>query len=97
MRTLRERLFEAMQDPRVAAVMRDPRVQSAVVRAFRYRYRVEGAIERRLERVAARLYLVTQKDLRALPRRIRELERELRDAEERFSDLGDDREARARS
>jgi polyhydroxyalkanoate synthesis regulator phasin len=86
MTRLKERVFRLMQDPRVSELMRDPRVQDLVVRAFRFRGRVEGAADRQLQRVAGRLNLATQKDLRAMHRRIRDLERELRETEERLSE-----------
>ena len=97
MGALKDRLFKAMQDPRFAQLMRDPRVQTAAVRALRLRGRVEGAIDRRLESMAGRLNLATQKDLRGLHRRIRHLEQELREAEERLIDAEAHREAPARS
>ena len=97
MGSLRERLLKAMQDPRVAALLRDPRVQTALVRALRFRGRVEGEVNRRLDRTAARLNLATQKDVRALQRRIRQLERDLREAQERLSDDPDSPEALGRS
>ena len=97
MSTLRKRLFEALQDPRVAELMKNPRIQAAVIRAFRIRGRVEGAMDRQLQAIAHRLNLATQKDLRATHRRIRELERELRDAEQRLTVAEVDREAQGRS
>ena len=97
MTPLKELLYKAIQDPRVAELLSNPRIQTAVVRAFRLRGRLEGAIERRLERMAGHLNLATQKDVRGLQRRIRQLERELREADERLIDAEADREARARS
>lgn len=86
MSPLRERLLRAIQDERVAALLRDSRVQSALMRALKLRGRVEGEVDRWLARVAARLNLATQKDVRALQRRIRHLEDELRDAQAALSD-----------
>lgn len=97
MNMIRERLFEALQDPRVAEFMKNPRVQAAVVRAFRIRGRIEGAMDRRLQSIAHRLNLATQKDLRTMHRRVRELERELRETEERLNGAEADREGPARS
>jgi len=97
MSRLKERVFELMQDPRVSDLMRNPRVQELAVRALRLRGRVEGAADRQLERIAGRLNLATQKDLRALHRRIRHLEQELREAEERLIEAQDAREAPARN
>ena len=92
---LKDRLFTLLQDPRVAELMRDPRVQQLAVKAFRFRGRVEGAFEQRVQHLAGVLNLATQRDLRSLQRRIRHLERELREAEERLTDAEDAREAPA--
>ena len=93
MATLKERLFTILQDPRVAKLMREPRVQQLAVKAFRFRGRVEGGFEQRVQRVAGMLNLATQRDLRSLQRRIRHLERELRETEERLTDAEGSREA----
>ena len=85
MSRLKERFVTLMQDPRVAELVKDPRVQDLAIRAFRLRGRIEGAADRNLQRVAGKLNLATQKDLRTMHRRIRELERELRDAEARLN------------
>lgn len=82
-----------MQDPRFAAIMNDPRTQTLAVRALRLRGRVEGAIDRSIQRIANRLNLATQKDLRALHRRIRHLEQELREAQETQESLIEAEEA----
>ncbi len=97
MATLKERLFTVLQDPRVAKLMRDPNVQKVAIKAFRFRGRIEGAVDQRVQRIAGMLNLATQRDLRALQRRIRHLERELREADERLTDAEDARQAPARS
>ena len=97
MSDLKRRLLELLQDPRVSRLMRDPRIQQLVVRAFRTRGRVENAIETSLQRAASRLHLATQKDLRALHRRIRHLEEELRESEERLNEVAANREAPVRN
>ncbi len=97
MTTARERLFKLMQDPRFVELMKDPRVQQLAVRALRLRGRVEGAVDQRIQRIAGQLKLATQKDLRALHRRIRHLEEELREAEARLSEAEGAREAQAHS
>jgi len=97
MTELRERVIRLLQDPRVVKLMRNPKVQQWVLKGFRFRGRVAGAIEQRVQAIAGALNLATQRDLRALHRRIRDLERELRETEERLSDAEDDREAPARN
>jgi hypothetical protein len=97
MTRLKDRLVTLLQDPRLAKLMRDPNVQRFAVKAFRFRGRVEGVVDQRVQRIAGMLNLATQRDLRSLQRRIRHLERELREAEERLTDAEDAREAPAHS
>jgi hypothetical protein len=97
MTRLKDRLLTLLQDPRLAKPMRDPNVQRFAMKAFRFRGRVEGAVDQRVQRIAGMLNLATQRDLRSLQRRIRHLERELREAEERLTDAEDTREAPARN
>lgn len=93
LRRLREelRVAKLLQDPRVAKLLQDPNVQDWVVKGFRYRGRLEGAFNAGVQRIAGALNLATQRDLRALHRKIRELEGELRAAEERLIEGEDDR------
>ncbi len=97
MTKLRDRFFELLQDPRVAKLMQNPKVQQAAVKGFRFRGRVEGAWGQRVQQIAGRLDLATQRDLRSLLRRIRHLEQELRETQDRLSESEDAREAQARS
>lgn len=97
MTELKDRLFKLLQDPRVAKLLQDPNVQQTVMKGLRFRGRVEGAMERRVQQIASVLNLATQRDLRALQRRIRHLEQELRAAQERITEAEDVREAPARS
>jgi len=97
MAALKDRLLRLLGDKRVAKLMQDPKVQELVVKGFRFRGHVEGAVDRRVQRIAGMLNLATQRDLRSLRRRIRHLEEELRRAEERLTEAEDDRGARARS
>lgn len=96
MTLIKDRLFKLLQDPRVAKLMQDPNVQRAVVKSLRFRGRVEGAMDQRVQQMANMLNLATQRDLRALQRRIRHLEQELREAQERIIEAQDAREAQAR-
>lgn len=93
----KDRLFKLLRDPRIAKLMQNPKVQQAVVKGFRFRGRVEGALDQAVQQVAGTLNLATQRDLRALQRRIRHLEQELREAQERLIEAEDAREAPARS
>jgi hypothetical protein len=97
MTTLKDRLFKLLQDPRVARLMQDPKVQKALVKSLRFRGRVQGAMDQRVQRIASVLNLATQRDLRSLQRRMRHLEQELREAQERIIEAEDAREAQARS
>jgi polyhydroxyalkanoate synthesis regulator phasin len=97
MTALKDRLFKLLQDPRVAKLMQNPKVQQTVVKGFRFRGRVEGAMDQRVQQMASVLNLATQRDLRSLHRRIRHLEQELHEAQERIIEVEDAREAQARS
>ncbi len=63
----------------MAKVLRDPRAQSALMRALRLRGRVQEQVDARLERIARRLNLATAREVRELKRTIRRLEEKLRD------------------
>jgi uncharacterized coiled-coil protein SlyX len=93
MTELKDLVFKLVQDPRVAKLMQRPKVQQAVVKGFRFRGRVEGAWDKRVQQVAGMLHLATQRDLRALQRRIRHLEQELREAQDQIIEAQDAREA----
>jgi len=97
MTALKDGIFKLLQDPRVAKLMQDPRVQQAVVRSLRFRGRVQGAMDQRVQQIASVLNLATQRDLRSLQRRIRHLEQELREAQDRIIEAEDAREAQAHS
>jgi len=97
MTELKDRVFKLLRDPRVAKLMQEPKVQQVVLKGFRFRGRVEGAFDQRVQQIAGMLNLATQRDLRSLQRRIRHLEQELREAEERLTEAEDAREAQARS
>ena len=78
-------------------LMQDPRAQRAVMKGFRLRGRIEGALDRRMQKVAGVLNLATQRDVRALQKRIRDLERALHYAEERLTDAEHIRAAQGRN
>lgn len=94
---VKDRVFRLLQNPRVAKLLQDPKVQELVGKGFRFRGRVEGELNERVQRIAGMLNLATQRDLRSLQRRIRDLEQELRETEERLTEAQDAREARGRS
>ncbi len=75
---LQSRLLRLLQDPHVAKLLRDPRMQKALMRGLRFRGRAQEEIDRRLERMARRLNLATAREVRELKRTIRRLEEELR-------------------
>jgi polyhydroxyalkanoate synthesis regulator phasin len=74
--------------------MQDPRAQQLVIKGFRLRGRVQGAVDRRVQKIAGALSLATQRDIRALQKRIRHLEQALQDAEDRLMDAESNRGAR---
>ncbi len=75
---LTQRALQALQDPRVAAIMRDERVSRALMNALRLRGKVQRSFDERVENVAKLLNLATKREVRELRRTIRKLEDELK-------------------
>lgn len=77
---LRNRALTLLSDPRVAAVLQDPRVTQGIVSAFKFRSMVEKSIEDRVRVVAKRLNLASASELSELRRAIARLERQIEQA-----------------
>lgn len=73
-----QRALQALQDPRVAAIMRDERVSRALMNALRLRGKVQRSFDERVDALAKTLNLATKREVRELRRTIRRLEDELR-------------------
>ncbi len=69
--------LKLMQDPRVMRAMQNPKVMQGLMGALQLRAKVQKDIESQLERVAKRLSLATEAEVRELRRTVRRLEKEL--------------------
>jgi hypothetical protein len=69
--------LKLMQDPRVMRAMQNPKVMQGLMGALQLRAKVQKDIEAQLERVAKRLSLATEAEVRELRRTVRRLEKEL--------------------
>ncbi len=73
----RDEFLRWLRSPRWGRVLEDPRAREAMMRALRLRARVGSALDARIEELASRLNLATQREIRELKRSLRRLEREL--------------------
>jgi hypothetical protein len=78
-----------LRSPRWVRVLQDPRARLAVIRALRLRARVGSAMDARIEKLAGRLNLATQREIRELKRSLRRLERELETSRSTQPDQGE--------
>ena len=69
--------LKLMQDPRVMRALQNPKVMQGLMGALQLRAQVQKNIESQLERVAKRLSLATEGEVRELRRTVRRLEKEL--------------------
>lgn len=83
---LRNRALTLLSDPRVAALLQDPRVTQGIVSAFQFRSKVEKSIEERVRVIAKRLNLASASELSELRRAIARLERQIEAARQEDDD-----------
>ncbi len=88
---LRNRAVTLLGDPRVAAVLQDPRVTQGIVSAFKFRSKVERSIEERVRVIAKRLNLASAGELAELRRAVARLERQLEQARHEEDEIAADR------
>lgn len=86
---LRDEFLRWLRSPRWVRVLQDPRARLAVIRALRLRARVGSAMDARIEELAGRLNLATQREIRELKRSLRRLERELEASRSTQPDQGE--------
>lgn len=70
-----------MKDPRVASLLRDERVNRALMEALRFRGKLQRSFDDRVDSVAKTLNLATKREVRELRRTIRRLEQEIKRAQ----------------
>ena len=74
---LRNRAVSLLQDPRVGALLSDPRVSSGIVEVFKLRSKVEQNLGQAAQRVTKALNLASAAELQELRRAVSRLERQL--------------------
>lgn len=77
---LTQQAVKALQDPRVASMLRDERVSRALMEALRLRGKLQRSFDDRVDSLAQTLNLATKREVRELKRTIRRLEDEMRAA-----------------
>lgn len=77
---LTRQAVKALQDPRVASMLRDERVNRALMEALRLRGKLQRSFDDRVDSMAQTLNLATKREVRELKRTIRRLEDEMRAA-----------------
>lgn len=73
----RGELQRLLRSPHWARVLEDPRARGALMRALRLRAQLGALVDSRVEALASRFNLATQREIRELRRSLRQLEREL--------------------
>jgi hypothetical protein len=74
---LMNQALRLMQDPRVMKALRNPKLMQGFMGAVQLRAKVQQGLESRVQKVAKRLSLATEAEVRELRRTIRKLEREV--------------------
>jgi polyhydroxyalkanoate synthesis regulator phasin len=78
LKSLLKKGTDVLHDPRVAKVLRDPRIMKAVAKGFEIKGKVQHEFDQRVENLADSLNLATKAEVRELKRTIRKLERDLK-------------------
>jgi hypothetical protein len=74
---LMEHAMRLMQDPRVMKAMQNPKLMQGLMGAVQLRAKVQQNLEAHAQKLAKRLSLATEAEVRELRRTVRKLEREL--------------------
>jgi hypothetical protein len=72
-----EKAVSLLADPRVAALLQDPRVTQGIVRAFTLKAQLEKSLDAAGQQLAKRLHLASSSELQELRRAVSRLERQL--------------------
>jgi hypothetical protein len=76
-RQLMNQALRLMEDPRVMRALQNPTLMQGLMGAVQFRAKVQQNLESSVQRVAKRLSLATEAEVRELRRTVRKLEREL--------------------
>jgi hypothetical protein len=90
---LRNKAVSLLADPRVAAVLQEPRVTQGILSAFKLRSKLEKKLEAGARVIAKRLDLATAGELRELRRAVARLERQLEQARHEEAEIAADTRA----
>jgi transcriptional regulator NrdR family protein len=74
---LMNQALRLMQDPRVMKALQNPKLMQGLMGAVQLRAKVQQRLESNVQKVAKRLSLATEAEVRELRRTIRKLEREV--------------------
>jgi polyhydroxyalkanoate synthesis regulator phasin len=77
---LRNKALTLLANPRVSAILQDPRVTQGIVSAFKLRSNVEKRVEEGARQIAKRLHLASESEVQELRRAVARLERQLEQA-----------------
>jgi hypothetical protein len=77
---LRNKAVTLLADPRVSALLQDPRVTQGIVSAFKFRSTVEKRVDEGVRALAKRLHLASESEVQELRRAVARLERQLEQA-----------------
>lgn len=90
---LRNKAVTLLADPRVSAVLQDPRVTQGILGAFQLRSKVEKRLEEGARRIVRRLNLATENEVQELRRAVARLERQLEHARHEEAEIAADTRA----
>jgi polyhydroxyalkanoate synthesis regulator phasin len=74
---LRNKALTLLSEPRVSALLQDPRLTQGIVGVFKLRTQVEQQVDQGVRRLAKRLNLATAAEVQELRRAVSRLERQL--------------------
>jgi hypothetical protein len=90
---LRNKALSLLADPRVAALLQDPRISQGIVGAFRFRAKLEKNLQDAGHRLAKRLHLASESELHELRRAVARLERQLEQVRHEEAEIAADSRA----
>ncbi|HET6331931.1 MAG TPA: hypothetical protein VFG30_01900 [Polyangiales bacterium] len=90
---LRNKAFGLLADPRVSALLQDPRVTQKIVSAFQLKANLEKRLEESGRSIAKRLHLASETEVQELRRAVARLERQLEQARHEDAEIETDTRA----
>lgn len=90
---LKTKALTLLADPRVSALLSDPRVTQGLVSAFKVKSKVEQNIDHGMRQIAKRLHLASASELQELRRAVSRLEHQLEHARHEEAEIAADNRA----